>query len=55
MLKNADSPKGQWPLGLVEKTFPGDDGLIRKVEVGIKKDNKTSFFVRPVAELVHIV
>ena len=55
LLKTLDSPRGQWPLGMVEKTFPGSDGLTRKVEVRIKKDNKNSSFVGQVTELIHIV
>ncbi|CAL8088659.1 unnamed protein product [Calicophoron daubneyi] len=26
-------PKGKWPLGIVNKCFPGTDGLVRMVEV----------------------
>ena len=30
-------PRGRWNLGRVVKTFPGDDGLIRTVEVQTKQ------------------
>ncbi|XP_044174392.1 uncharacterized protein LOC122958023 [Acropora millepora] len=40
-------PRGRWNLGRVVKTFPGDDGLIRTVEVQTKQGT----FKRPVAKL----
>ena len=40
-------PRGRWILGRIVKTFPGDDGLIRTVEVQMKQGT----FKRPVAKL----
>ena len=40
-------PLGRWNLGRVVKTFPGDDGLIRTVEVQMKQGT----FKWPVAKL----
>ena len=40
-------PRGRWNLGQVVKTFPGDDGLIRTVEVQTKQGT----FKWPVAKL----
>ena len=54
-MKEADSPRIQWPLGITVNTFPGDDGLVRKVEVDTVRDGKRSSFVRPISELVHLV
>ena len=39
-------PRGKWNLGQVVKTFPGNDGLIRTVEVQTKQGT----FKRPVVE-----
>ena len=39
--------RGRWNLGLVVKTFPGNDGLIRTVEVQTKQGT----FKRPVVKL----
>ena len=39
--------RGRWNLGWVVKTFPGDDGLIRTVEV----QTKHGTFKRPVVKL----
>ncbi|XP_068749391.1 uncharacterized protein [Montipora capricornis] len=33
LLKTDDAPRSHWPLGRVVKTFPGDDGGVRTVEV----------------------
>ena len=35
LLKNTETHRGRWPLGIVERTFPGSDGLVRKVSTGI--------------------
>ena len=40
-------PLGRWNLGRVVQTFPGDDGLIRTVEVQMKQGT----FKWPVAKL----
>lgn len=40
-------PRGRWNLGRVVKTFPGDDGLIRTVQV----QKKQGTFKRPVVKL----
>ena len=40
-------PRGGWNLGRIVKTFPGDDGLIRTVEVQMKQGT----FKWPVAKL----
>ena len=40
-------PHGRWNLGRVVKTFPGNDGLVRTVEVRTKQGT----FKRPVVKL----
>ena len=32
-LKDHAAPRGLWEHAVVTKTFPGDDGLVRKVEL----------------------
>ena len=39
-------------MGVIERTFESDDGLVRKVEVRIIRDGKPTLFTRPVHELV---
>ena len=44
--------RNYWPMGVIERTFESDDGLVRKVEVRIIRDGKPTLFTRPVHELV---
>jgi hypothetical protein len=39
--------RGHWPLGKITKTFPGDDGAVRVVEV----KTKNSVLRRPIHKL----
>ena len=54
LLKNHECPQGQWPLGIVDKVFPGKDGLVRKVQVSIIVNNKRHQFVRPISEIIFL-
>ncbi len=38
LLKDNHAKRNQWPTGLITKTFAGEDGLVRKVQVEIVKD-----------------
>ena len=33
LMVKEDSPRGQWPLAVVEETFPGNDGHVRRVTI----------------------
>ena len=55
LLKTYDFPRGQWPLGIIKRTFPGKDDLVRKVEVRVVRDGKESCYIRPVTEVVHLI
>ncbi|XP_075706846.1 uncharacterized protein LOC142741353 [Rhinoderma darwinii] len=52
LMKDCQSRRNEWPLGLITKTFPSKDGNIRKVEVKVRKQSETKLFLRPVGELV---
>lgn len=52
LLKDSDCHRNYWPTGLVERMFPGKDGLVRKLEVKIIKDGKPRIYVRPITEIV---
>lgn len=51
LVRDCQSQRNEWPLGLVTKTFPSKDGKVRKVEVKICKRGETKLFLRPVSEL----
>ena len=57
LLKDPDSdrikvPRNNWPMGVVVNTFPGEDGLVRSVEVKVASG---SIMKRPIAKLVLLV
>ncbi len=52
LLKDNQAKRNQWSTGLITKTFPGEDGLVRKVQVEIVKDGTRKTFSRPVTEVV---
>ncbi|KAM4045123.1 uncharacterized protein ACNLHF_008939 [Anomaloglossus baeobatrachus] len=51
LVKNTQSKRNEWPLGLVTKVFPSQDGQVRKVEIKIPKQSG-KLFLRPVSELI---
>lgn len=52
LLKDNECDQNNWPLAIVNRTFTGSDGRVRKVEVVVTRDGKKCTFVRPVTELV---
>ncbi|KAI3371610.1 hypothetical protein L3Q82_024181 [Scortum barcoo] len=52
LLKDNQAKRNQWPMGIIVKTFPGEDGLVRKVEVEVVKDGIRKTFSRPITEVV---
>lgn len=55
LMRDKDSVRNDWPMGIIERTFPSEDGRIRKVELSVIKENKRSTFIRPVSELVFLL
>eukprot|EP00079_Xenopus_tropicalis_P036616 XP_017950387.1 PREDICTED: uncharacterized protein LOC101733460 [Xenopus tropicalis] len=52
LLKDQQAQRIDWPLGLITKIIPSDDGKVRKVEVRVAKDGTTKTFSRPITELI---
>nr|XP_054593164.1 uncharacterized protein LOC129160055 [Nothobranchius furzeri] len=52
LLRNNDLARNEWPTGLITKTFPGEDGKVREVEVKIVKPGGTALYRRPITEIV---
>lgn len=52
LLKDTQAKRNQWPTGIITKTLPGQDGLVRKVEVEVVKDGTRKTFSRPITEVV---
>ncbi|XP_033733157.1 uncharacterized protein LOC117322392 [Pecten maximus] len=54
LMRDRSVARMEWPLGIINRVFKSDDELVRKVEIRIVRDNKISYFVRPVTEVVFL-
>lgn len=52
LVRDKQTARNDWPLGIIHKTFPSSDGLIRKCEVRVVRDGRSTLYTRPIAELV---
>ncbi len=52
LLKDSQTKRNEWPLGIITQVFPSKDGKVRKVEIRIPKRDGTKLFLRPVTEIV---
>ena len=48
LLQDNMSPRGMWPLGIIEEVFPGTDGLVRSVKVR----TTAKIVVRPITKVI---
>ena len=55
LMRDRDSHRSQWPLEIVKKVLPSDDGKIRKVEIQTVREINLVHMSRPVIELVLLV
>ena len=52
LLRDNQAKRNEWPVGVIQKTFPSADGKIRKVEVRIFSQGTLKVFLRPISEVV---
>lgn len=52
LLKDSTAKRNEWPMGLVEKTYPSKDGLVRKVDVKVARHQGVKSFCRPISDLI---
>lgn len=52
LLKDPESHRNIWPLGMVENAICVKDGRVGKAEVRINKNGLSKIYTRPVTELV---
>lgn len=53
LLRDKDVHRNLWPMGIIVKTLPSDDGNIRKAEICVvKQGSRSSTFIRSIAEMV---
>ena len=56
LLKDSSEHRYNWPLGVIVRVFPGEDGRVRKAEVRVAShDSRCTTFVRPISQLVLLV
>lgn len=51
-MRDCQSKRNDWPLGVITQVFPSKDGRVRKVEVKVSRRDGPKLFLRPVAEVV---
>jgi hypothetical protein len=55
LLKDKTVARNYWPMGVVLRAFPGEDNLVRTVEVRVIKEGKPTVYIRPVTEIVPLI
>lgn len=55
LLKDKQARRNEWSIGRVEKTFPSEDGLVRKVDVKVASHHPPKTYLRPVSDVVLLV
>lgn len=55
LMKDSQAQRNDWPVGLVVKTLPSKDSMVRKVEVKVVRQGTTKTYIRPISELVFLV
>ncbi|XP_038593130.1 uncharacterized protein LOC119917089 [Micropterus salmoides] len=52
LMKDSQAKRNQWPMGMIVKATPSKDGLVRKVEVKVTRNQAVKIFSRPISEVV---
>lgn len=52
LMKDAQAKRNEWPMGVITKASPSQDGLVRTIEMRVFKEGKPRVYSRPVTEAV---
>lgn len=55
LMKEEDTHRNQWPLGVVDEVFYSKDSKVRKVKVTIVRNGSRLSYVRPICYLVRLL
>ena len=56
LLKDCSVHRNNWPMGVITRVFPSEDGRVRKAEVRVaSRESGCSLFVRPISQLILLV
>lgn len=52
LLKDTESCRNSWPMGIVINAIGGEDGKVRKAEIRVVKEGRPAVYTRPITEMV---
>nr|XP_054604550.1 uncharacterized protein LOC129165413 [Nothobranchius furzeri] len=52
LLKDKQLKRNEWPMGIIVKTLPSKDGVVRKLEVKVARDKTSKTFCRPISDCI---
>lgn len=52
LLKDDQTKRNQWPMGIIVNVVPSRDGLVRKVDVKVIRNQTAKVFSRPVSKVI---
>ena len=52
LLKDPAEHRINWPMGIIDRIFPSEDGIVRKVVVRTIRTGNPTFYIRPIHDLV---
>ena len=55
LMKDNDCARNYWPIGIIDRIFPSEDGKVRKVEIRIVREGQPVRYVRPISQIVLLV
>jgi hypothetical protein len=55
LVRDKELSRNSWPMGIVVKSVPSEDGLVRKVIIRVIVNGEPKTYVHPVNELVLLV
>ena len=55
LLKDDQSCRNDWPIGLVINGIKSDDGNVRKAEIHVIREGKANVYTCPLSELVQLI
>ncbi|XP_061923831.1 uncharacterized protein LOC133663402 isoform X2 [Entelurus aequoreus] len=55
LLKDEQTRRNEWPMGVIAKTVPSVDGTVRKVEVRVANQGTVKTYFRPISELFFLL
>ncbi|KAJ7996952.1 hypothetical protein DPEC_G00223860 [Dallia pectoralis] len=55
LLKDNQAARNSWPMAIITKTYPGEDGRVRKLELKTTEQGHSKIFLRPISEVIMLL